>query len=367
VVVLRPDHLGDVLLSRPALELLRAAAPTVEITVVAGPWGVPSLQGLDVRVATFPFPGFVRTASFSGPPPSPRQPATPSPDPYIALLALAARLRRKRYDAALILRPDHWWGALACAAAGIRVRVGYETPETAPFLTHALPQIPPRHAADSALTAARELLHVLGIPPAVAPPAVTFAPSPAAVTAARGWLRSRVGEGRPIVAVHPGAGAPLKTWPAHRWADVVNALGDAATVILTGGPDDAALVAAIHNLAFSAPAVAQDLSWDMLAALYQQMDLTVGMDSGPLHLSAAVGTPTVRVYGPTDPQVYGPAGASQRHHVIHSALPCRPCGNLVSPPCGFLQDPPCLAAVPAEDVVVAARSVLAPHARLPAQ
>jgi hypothetical protein len=66
----------------------------------------------------------------------------------------------------------------------------------------------------------------------------------------------------------------------------------------------------------------------------------------------------VRVYGPTDAAVYGPAGPRGAHIALSSALPCAPCGNLVAPPCGPRLDPPCLAAVSVDDVVRAARSLL---------
>src|SRR5437867_5762114 len=56
VVVLRPDHLGDVLLSRPALTWLREALPSGALSVAVGPWGAPSLQGLDVHTTIFRFP-----------------------------------------------------------------------------------------------------------------------------------------------------------------------------------------------------------------------------------------------------------------------------------------------------------------------
>jgi ADP-heptose:LPS heptosyltransferase len=96
ILVIRPDHLGDVLLSRPALGLIRRSLPRADLTVLAGPWSVPSLQGIDARIAIFPFPGFTRAlrGSFLA--------------PYQCLLALAVRLRRERLDAVLLLRPDHW-------------------------------------------------------------------------------------------------------------------------------------------------------------------------------------------------------------------------------------------------------------------
>lgn len=425
VVVLRPDHLGDVLLSRPAIQALlalgtpegdrrvavepdRVAAaprrgldrspPSVDVTVIAGPWGTGSLQGLPVRVVEFPFPGFTRRAK-GGP-----------LAPYAALLAFAARLRRERYDAALVLRPDHWWGALAAALAGIPIRVGHATPETSPFLTHRLSPNQTEHAAHASLRAATTLAEMLGLQ-ALSEPDMTvrFDPSVEAAEVAEAWIASHVGARRPIVVVHPGAGASVKTWPSRRWATITRALQSEAAVVLTGGPADAELVAGIQILTVEPLPAATDLTWDQLAALYRCADVVVGMDSGPLHLAAAVGTPTVRVYGPSDPRIYGPAPDEPRPGksspvgrrlvprraaivgrgaggdnslpyrrdridsvamprttdppaaataVFQGGLPCVPCGNLVAPPCGYLQDPPCLASVDPAAVVAAVRAAL---------
>lgn len=348
IVIIRPDHLGDVLLSRPAIEGVRVGTGnSADVTVVVGPWAVESLQGLDVRVATFPVPGFTRA---------------PNPaSPYTALLAMATRLRSEDYDAALILRPDHWWGALAAALAGIPLRVGHETPETSPFLTHRLTG-GRSHAATDALSAAGELLAALGRERPAGLPRVRLDPSAAASLKAGAWVAEHVPTGAPLVAIHPGAGAAVKQWAPPRWATIVDELPTGAVAVLTGGPQDDDLIAAICQRATRPVTAVHNLDWDGLAALYGRADLVLGMDSGPLHLAAAVGTDTVRVYGPTDPAIYGPASGGS-DAVVRGNLPCAPCGNLVAPPCGHLLDPPCLAAASVSEVVVAALSRLHTSAR----
>ena len=365
VVVLRPDHLGDVLLSRPAIEAL--VDHGLDVTVVAGPSAAASLQGLPVRVVAFPFPGFTRSGKRG------------LLAPYSALLAFAARLRCEGYAAALVLRPDHWWGALAAVLAGIPIRVGHATPETAPFLTHRLFPHTAEHATYATLRAAAGLADALGLEPLrLAGRSVRYEPSAAAHAVADGWIAEHLSNRRPVVMLHPGAGAAVKTWPARRWASIARALTAEAQVLLTGGPTEADMIEAIQATLERRLPAAADFTWDQLAALYRRADVVLGMDSGPLHLAAAVGTPTVRIYGPTDPRIYGPPG---RHGactdgilsseglrgdegpagddtILQATLPCVPCGNLVSPPCGYLQDPPCLASVSSEDVVAAVRALL---------
>jgi GT2 family glycosyltransferase/ADP-heptose:LPS heptosyltransferase len=348
VALIRPDHLGDVLLSRPAVEWLARTLPTSERMLVVGPWGAPSARDLPARVVTFPFPGFSRT------------PKKHALEPYGAMLALAVRLRAEELDGVVLLRPDHWWGAAAAALAGVPVRVGHQTPGTSPFLTHVVPEpASPQPATAQAMAAARLLAATLGATsPAADEPAVTFQPSARGEREAEGWLREHLPDAGMTIAIHPGAGADVKSWPARRWAEVVSSLRPPGAVVLSAGPGEEGMVHAIQDALTEPLPVAQNLSWDTLAALYRRLDLVLGMDSGPLHLAAAVGTRTVRVYGPTDAAVYGPAGPVEAHITLCSDLSCAPCGNLVAPLCGHRMHPPCLAAVSVDAVVGAARSLL---------
>ncbi len=92
---------------------------------------------LDVdAVLPCPFPGFER------------RPKTSAWAPYRLLRAMARLLRRHDFDAAVILRFDHWWGAWLAAAAGIPQRIGYDLPETRPFLTQAWPYQAGRHEVE---------------------------------------------------------------------------------------------------------------------------------------------------------------------------------------------------------------------------
>src|SRR3954463_3514825 len=100
ILLIRPDHLGDLVMTTPVLQALRKQAPNAHITMMVGPWSSavvechPALN----QLITCPFPGFQR--------------ATQKPlEPYIVLLKTARQLRHERYDLAINLRPDFWWGA----------------------------------------------------------------------------------------------------------------------------------------------------------------------------------------------------------------------------------------------------------------
>lgn len=136
ILLIRPDHIGDLLLTTPAIHALRRALPNAEIHMLAGPWAASVLQSnpdLD-QVLTVRFPGFDRANAQQRP-----------LHPYALLLKISRQLRAISYTTAIIMRPDHWWGAFLAHAAGIRERVGYALPDVAPFLRapYPLPQPTP--------------------------------------------------------------------------------------------------------------------------------------------------------------------------------------------------------------------------------
>ena len=98
----------------------------------------------------------------------------------------------------------------------------------------------------------------------------------------------------------------------------------------------------------------------MTAALFERCALVIGLDSGALHVAGAVGTPTVRLYGPAPVAKYGPwPGAARDQRVlVTDDLACVPCGHLEDPPCGARSEPACLLALSVEQVVGAAKAVL---------
>lgn len=357
ILLIRPDHLGDVLLATPVAAILRNALPEAQIEWLVGPWSaeIARRASTPADVLTLDFPGFTRKAKRS------------AVEPYTLLVREAARLRARRYEAALILRPDHWWGAMLAAAAGIPRRFGFSVQECFPFLTDTLP-VPSGHVVRSnqelALLAARRLGGTVGPEPAMLAPIFPISEHDAAWAAN---LHATMGNATlPIVAIHPGTGAGVKTWLPERWTGVTRALtaNHIARVVLTGGPGEQQLVEQIASGIDPSPTtLAGATTIGQLAALFARCDLVLGGDSGPLHLAAAVGTPTVRLYGPTDVGEFGPWPPDAEHVALVAGLACQPCRDLVAPPCGAHQAPPCLRAFDVDTVVAAATRLLASRSR----
>jgi ADP-heptose:LPS heptosyltransferase len=174
-------------------------------------------------------------------------------------------------------------------------------------------------------------------------------------------------EARPLVGLHPSGGRLIKQWPLARWAEVARRLQDehGATVVVTGSAADRPL---FDSLAASLPHAPIDLTGRLdlreTLAVLSALDLFLSPDTGPMHMAAAVGTPSVSVFGPSDPGRYfsgGSGAVGTRHEVVRRELWCSPCNLIRKPPaeCQEGEAPECLRLVTVDDVYAAAIRVLA--------
>jgi lipopolysaccharide heptosyltransferase II len=354
ILVKRPDHLGDVLLITPALAVLRARYPDAIIDVLVGPWAADVLahnQDID-HVLTLPFPGFSRGG------------AGKVYDPYVLAVNAARRLRRVGYSRAFILRPDHWWGAAVAKWAGIPVRVGYAHAQTAPFLTHAAPLHDIHAAAQNVWLAGEDFSQLRPARPESAPLRLTVTQD------AADWVNGYLGEfgigaSRPIIVIHPGSGAAVKLWNDADWATTAGILAEEidACIVLTGSDSESPLTHRIISTLSERKGVqwldmTGETTLDTLAALYQRARLVMGPDSGPLHVAAAVGTPSVVLYGPASMIEFGPWGPGSRHIGLRSTMmACIPC-RVLNWEGDNLSNHPCVRDIHVSAVLDAARRAL---------
>lgn len=372
ILLIRPDHLGDILLVTPALHALRTHAPSAHITLMLGPWSrevgarciAPHYPTID-QLLTCPFPGFQR---------APQKPW----EPYMLLLKTAQQLRREHYDLVINLRPDFWWGAALSYLARIPQRIGYAIEPALPFLTHTLPYPPAEHWTASNLRLISAALETLGYPALEAPYTPERYPLQFTPTAEEHtWVTERLSqEGinaeTPIIVIHPGTGAPVKLWRPEAWSHCANALTTSLTyptsarIILTGSKSERQLIAEIAHRIPSPVLLITDATVGQLAALLARARIVLGVDSGPLHLAVAQSTPSVRIYGPTDPRLAGPWGASQQHLVIVATQRCPTCPVMPCERIDFrpaeLAAHPCVRLVPEQHMLTAIGKLVGTYA-----
>ncbi|MCK2213867.1 glycosyltransferase family 9 protein [Actinomadura sp. ATCC 31491] len=341
IVVLRANAIGDYLLAVPALEALKAAYPDAKLTLLGLPWHAGFLAQrpgpVDEVIALPPVTG-----------------VSVAEDGHAAPPGLFEGLRERAFDLAVQLHGGGRYSNPFVRRLGARVTAGLRTPD-AEELDRWMPYAGYHHEALRLLQA----VELVGAAPGRLEPR-------AAVTGRdREELADAFGEPPPgLVAVHPGARDPRRRWPVERFAEVADRLG--RPVVVTGSAAERELVEGVAA-AMRSPAVAAagTLGLGALAALYERCDLVIGTDTGPRHLAAAVGTPTVAVYWCVNLIGYGPLSRTWHRPLISWTTACPVCGaDGVRPRAERCpHDVPWVTDVPVEAVLEEAESLLALRGR----
>ncbi|HHT9130822.1 MAG TPA: glycosyltransferase family 9 protein [Candidatus Brocadiaceae bacterium] len=171
------------------------------------------------------------------------------------------------------------------------------------------------------------------------------------------FIKNRITNPKKIlVAVHPGSGSRQKCWPTKRFAALISWLIEemnAQVLVVSGQADDEIVSRLKMEVKVEDDLIVlNQISLPNLAAVIKRCKFFIGNDSGIAHLAAAVGTPTVSIFGPTDPNMWGPRGGQVK--ILYKKLPCSPCSVETRKNC-LAQI--CLENIEVEDVVRAVRNI----------
>lgn len=343
VLVVKLRHHGDVLLTSPVFRVLKNRAPHVEIdALVYGETrdmlaGHPAISHIHVIDRAWKRQGLAAQARREG--------------------ELFQALRARGYQLIVHLT-DHWRGAWLSLLLGPRWSVAPARPgrfwKAAFSHRYPLPRGRPRHTVELNLDALRRL----GVYPEEGEKALWLVPGAEAEARVDGLLREAGVEPNGFIHVHPTSRWLFKAWTEERTAELLRRLlADGHRLVLTAAPDprEKAIVARI--LSAAGPGIL-DLSGQLnlreLGALAGRARVFFGVDSAPMHIAAAMGTPVVVLFGPSGELEWGPWRVPSR--VIVSDHPCRPCGN---DGCGGGKVSECLTSLPVDRVHAAINDLLA--------
>lgn len=313
LLIIRPDHLGDVLLCTPAIQAIKRQNPRLSIHVLCGSWSAEALARYSEidRVLTLDFPGFQGQGKRAG-------------GAWWLAWKTARQLRAIGYSSAIIMRPDHWWGAMVARLAGIEKRVGYDLKNVKSFLSLAYP-FQHEHAVVQNMRLATDRRGQIAPDEIVLRYPLLAADQVQLKETLRLW---RAPAGLSLICIHPGSGRQSKLWRTEKWAAVADQIVEryAAQIVFTGTASETGMIDEIvQQMTTGGAIVAGPTSISQLAALYNHALAVLGPDSGALHLAAAAGTATVALFGPADPSEFAPWGDRSRHAVVTSDIGCRPC------------------------------------------
>ena len=304
VLVTRLNYLGDVVLSLPMVDALRATHPGIEVDYLTREPAASLLRG-DER--------FGRVIAWE--------------DGAGASLRTVFSLRARRYRAVIDLYSNprsawlSWW-------SGAGIRIGGNRRGRRLLYTHRIESRPGLPVSEVFLRYAEPL----GVTGPASKPTLRF--TDAERMAAETILaRSGVGShGPPRIGVHPGGKWSVKRWPASHFADLVSRIeGHGARAVLLTGPDEPEATAAVVSRLGRRVAVLEPLGMRSVAAVISRLDAMVACDGGIMHTSVAVGTPTVGIFGSSQSSVWFPYEKFGPYRAAQIEVECRPCHRHVCP------------------------------------
>lgn len=295
IVVRAPNWVGDAVLSIPALKSLRQRFPSARITLLARAW----VAGL------FQSSAFLDRIWRLSP----------------NWVANVRRTRQARFDTGILLT-NSFGSAVAMRAGGVTERIGYATEMRSALLTRPVSLEPGKHHQTHYYLNLLE--SAFGPGPA---PDIGMTPSEEERDRARRVLtQAGLGDAQRLLVLSPGAAfGSAKRWTEAGFAGLADRLeSEGFRTVIVGSAAEREIgdrVAALMHRPATNLAGQTDL--ETLVGLLASAALVVTNDSGPMHVAAALGTPTLGIFGATDPEVTGPVGPRTR--VVSHEVECSPC------------------------------------------
>jgi lipopolysaccharide heptosyltransferase II len=305
ICIFKMGAIGDIILTTPMVHALRQRYPKARIDYWVGQWASKALKGnKDVsHVFVFDDATFINKR-------------------VDLVIALARQIAAQRYDAMFIL-DKHWSLGTFGRLCNVPIRIGFDREGEGFAHTITVPFGPAKHEVDYYL----QLAYKAGAKK-VAQPKLEFELSNEDKQFAKNFFAAHNLNPKKTIGIipggakNPGQELPIKRWPAEYYAIVAQALEkEGWRIILIGrspGDDDALQI--MKETVPNVVSAISNLTLQQSGALMQKCRMIVCNDSGPLHMAAAVGTPTVAIFGPTDPKRWAPRG--KNHLWIWNRIEC---------------------------------------------
>jgi lipopolysaccharide heptosyltransferase II len=330
ILIVKLDHLGDVLLTIPAMRRLRELCPEARITALVGSWAKPLVEAEPCIDEMLVYDFFDASSA--------RNCRRLNDADYRQIADLFAS---QRFDLAIDLRREadtreFLWHS------GATYTTGYANRGEHDWLTVAIPwddviavQPPRRHVALDAV----RLVEMIALS-ARADVVTDYRLIGTEDAEANRLLEERLpAEAGLLVGLHPGAGRAIKCWPAERFAQIADRFIDelGATVVLFGTDADARQVDDLLTYVQRRDrlvTLVNQVTLPQFIAILKRFDFFIGNDSGPTHMAAASGIPTLGVYAATiDASQWAPLGPQAA--VIQKKMNCSPCYLAKKPDCPY--------------------------------
>ena len=277
VLILRMGPLGETLLTTPVIGALRRRFPEAYIAYMVAP-------GREDLVSENPNLDEVITYSVSIP-------------------KLIYKMAKRSFQMVVILQPTFRL-VLHTFLARIPFRIGFETNSGKGRLLHAAV---PNNIDQHETTRYLDVVRGIGIEPDSEEPEMFVN------AAAQGWADdlltgAGISPDQPLIGLNPGSGSESRRWSPAGFAQVGDHLHEKynAQIVITAGDAEGSLPHDVADLMSCSPAILTGITPMQLGAMLQKCQLYISNDTGPMHMSTAVRTPTIALFGASNPQQWGP-------------------------------------------------------------
>ena len=309
ILLIRLSSLGDIVLTSPAIRAVRQHFPHAHISMLVGKQSADLFTENPHLDEVIPFDRMSKNKD------------------TLEMVRMVRILREREFELALDFQRKVRTSLLAYLS-GVKCRVGYHQPNGFLCTVRVPRQQVNKHVIDHYF----DLLHAVNIPTPSRELELFLAESDRdyvreILNTQQDLMPSQITESNPIkVGLFPGAGWKLREWMPDRFAAIGDRIAKhfGARILIFGGPGERELVNHVADLMTTTPlAFTEAFGIRQFAALIEQCDLFITNDTGPMHIAAAVQTPTISLFGPGNHvrfQPLNPIHTTIRHHV-----PCNPC------------------------------------------
>jgi len=336
ILIARTDRIGDVLLSTPVIKALRQKYSQAYISMIVAPYAKDIVEANPYLDEVIIYDKDVKHKS------------------WLRSLKFASRLKKKKFDLAVILHPTNRMHLLVFLA-GIRRRLGYDSKFG--FLNN----LKKTHTKQKGLMHEAEynldLLADLGVSGDARGLFMPIKPE------SEQWVKElfashKISETDKLLAINPGASCPSKIWPQDNFAQVAQALAKRYNfkILIVSGPRDMSIANIVaQKIGDKALNLSGKTSLSRLASILKRCSLFISNDSGPVHIASSLGIPVISIFGRNQPGLspvrWGPLGSNSKY--LHKDAGCIQC---LAHNCK--KEFACLKAIKVEDVLSAAESIL---------
>ncbi|MEK7274070.1 MAG: glycosyltransferase family 9 protein [Candidatus Desantisbacteria bacterium] len=333
ILVIKLVAIGDLVVALPALRALKQGFPHAHLTLMTTPRVREVVEGCPYLDEIIYYDILGKDKGISG------------------LIKLIHTLKTKKFDLALEL--DHYYRitSLITYLSGIKNRAGFDLPGQGRrgLVTIKSPYLINKHEVEAFL----EMAKTVGVGDASSELVPIWTSKEDERDIDSFFEQNKIQPDDFVVAIHPGTGpsATCRRWSPERFACLADWLIKEykARVIFTGAPSEVELVNSILAFMQEKPIVAAGkTSLKQLAEIARRCGLFISVDTGPLHVAAAMGTRVIGLYGPNIPSKWGPYGKG--HLTVYKQLPCSPCTKQYLGQVSRCQNPICMEQITVEDV-----------------